>query len=46
MDAFKTFELNDAQTVYGGKLVNTVYSNDGGMGADKYDTNTDSVIYF
>lgn len=46
MTNFKSFELSNSEMIFGGELINTVYSGrNGDVGRDLYDTIGDAVIY-
>ena len=47
MENFKNFELENAEMIFGGDIVNTTYTGgDGNNGSDMYDTDKDRIVYF
>lgn len=47
MEAFSNFSISSPEAVFGGTHEDTLYTMpSGGGGKDKYDTETDNVVYF
>lgn len=47
MENFKNFEIENQDMIFGGEMIKTRYSSSNGThGEDRYDTATETAIYF